>query len=274
MVSSILLGIAVFAYLVATISIHKSGSAATEQRMVATRNALMVAFCALTSHLAYVTLLVSQQGALDFSLSSMSAVVSLLLVGIFMLGCLGMEIARLGILVFPLAGLSLVFSFFWSGETAVLSGRQLLPISAFSAHVMVSVLAYCLLAIATIQALLFRYQEQQIKNRAAPSVLSALPPLQTMEQLLFRLIWMGFILLTLALLSGAVFGVEIFGQPFEFNHHTVLALLGWIVFAALLVQKIRGALLGSHAVIWTVAGFLLIQLGYFGTKFINESMHL
>lgn len=103
-------------------------------------------------------------------------------------------------------------------------------------------------------------------------MLMALPPLQTMEQLLFRLIWTGFILLTLTLLSGAVFSNEIFGKPFEFKHHTILASLGWLVFAILLIKRMSQGLRGSQAVYWTVGGFVLIQLGYFGTKFVSESL--
>jgi ABC-type uncharacterized transport system permease subunit len=105
-------------------------------------------------------------------------------------------------------------------------------------------------------------------------MLAGLPPLQTMESLLFRLVWMGFILLTAALLSGSVFSHEIFGKAFEFNHHTVLAFIGWCVFATLLYQRINNGIRGLPATTLTLAGFFLIQLGYFGTKIVNESLNL
>lgn len=208
--------------------------------------------------------------SLNFSLSSMMVLMSGLLMVIFLLGGLMMPIRRLGILVFPLTILSLLFALTWGDQVVTLDNRSL----AFNAHIVISLLAYSLLAIAAIQALLYVYQERQIKNRTNPAMLMALPPLQTMELLLFRLVAFGFAILTLTLVSGAVFSKEIFGYAFVFKHHTILALLGWLVFAIMLFKRVKHGLRGSQAVIWTISGFLLIQLGYFGTKFVSESLSL
>jgi len=208
--------------------------------------------------------------SLNFSLSSMLVLMSGLLAVIFLLGGLLMPIRRLGILVYPLTIVSLVFALLWSDQIITLDNRSL----AFNAHIVISLLAYCLLAIAAIQALLYVYQERQLKSRTNPTMLMALPPLQTMELLLFRMVGFGFATLTLTLLSGALFSQEIFGHAFVFKHHTILALLGWLVFAILLFKRVKHGLRGSYAVIWTISGFLLIQLGYFGTKIVSESLIL
>ncbi len=205
---------------------------------------------------------------LNLSLSSMVVLMSGMLVVLFLLGGLIMPIRRLGVLVFPFTILSLAFALLWGDQMAPIQNRSF----AFSAHIVISLLAYCVLAIASIQALLYAYQERQIKSRTNPAMLLALPPLQTMELLLFRLLGFGFIVLSLTLISGAVFSQQIFGHAFEFKHHTILALLGWIVFATLLFKRFKHGLRGSSAVIWTISGFLLIQLGYFGTKIVSESL--
>ena len=184
------------------------------------------------------------------------------------------EIQKLGIMVYPLAATSLLFGLYWNGGSGLEPARQLLPLSAFSTHVLVSILAYSLITIAAIQSILYLYQEIQFKQRATPTMLASLPPLQTMEVLLFRLVGIGFLLLSLTLLSGALFSKEIFGRAFEFNHHTVLALLGWLVFAVLLYRRRSSGLRGLPATAWTLLGFALIQLGYFGTKIVNESLNL
>jgi len=210
---------------------------------------------AAACHLAY-ALNVSFIGPnLNLSLSSMVVLMSGMLIVLFLLGGLIMPIRRLGILVFPFTILSLVFALLWGDQMAPIQNRSF----AFSAHIVISLLAYCVLAIASIQALLYAYQERQIKS-------------QTMELLLFRLVSFGFIVLSLTLISGAVFSQQIFGYAFEFKHHTILALLGWIVFATLLFKRFKHGLRGSSAVIWTISGFLLIQLGYFGTKIVSESL--
>ena len=214
---------------------------------------------------------------LDLSLSSMIPLVNGLLVVVFLLACTAMPIKRLGILVYPLTIICLIFAYFWDSAPSPISslGANSSEISrALNIHILISILSYALLAIAAIQSLLYAYQDHKIKTRASSTLLSALPPLQTMEQLLFRLVASGFILLSLTLISGALFSQQIFGQPFEFKHHTVLAILGWIVFGTLLYKRFAQGLRGSNAVIWTIGGFMLIQLGYFGTKIISESMKI
>lgn len=224
-----------------------------------------LAVLAIVFHLthAYNISFVSQ--ALNVSLSSMLVLISGLIAALFLLGGIAMPIRRLGILVYPFTILCLIF--------ALLAGNQVEPMSntslAFNAHILVSLLAYALITLASIQALLYVYQERQIKNRTNPAMLMALPPLQTMEQLLFRLAGFGFIALSLTLISGAFFSQEIFGHAFVFKHHTLLAFLAWLSFAIMLFKRTQSGLRGSQAVAWTITGFLLIQLGYFGTKIVS-----
>jgi len=242
--------------------------------------AFVLGWLATLLHLVYAYLFSFSSGILNFSLSSMVVLVSGLICLIYVLGGLSLPIRRLGIIVFPLTVLCLLFSQLWSNEFVTLSSSNAAADNSASskqsmlasAHVVIAILAYCLLAIAAIQALLYVYQERQLKRRASPAMLMALPPLQTMEQLLFRLIWTGFMLLTLTLVSGGAFSHEIFGKPFEFKHHTILAALGWLVFAVLLIKRHAQGLRGSQAVYWTVGGFVLIQLGYFGTKIVSETL--
>ncbi len=221
-------------------------------------------------HIGYALKFSFVEHALNVSLSSMMVLMSGMIMAIFLLGGLIMPIRRLGILMFPSTVISLIFAYLWGDQMALLDDKSL----AFGAHIVISMLAYCLLAIASIQALLYIYQERQIKNRTNPAMLMALPPLQTMELLLFRLVGVGFFVLSLTLISGAVFSQQIFGHAFVFKHHTFLALLGWVVFAILLFKRVKHGLRGSQAVIWTIGGFLLIQLGYFGTKIVSESLSL
>lgn len=270
MLNTLLLPAAIICYLAATFWVGhyiKSGSASDEQHK-SLQVAFLIAWMALLLHIIYAYQISIIEDGFDSSLSAMAVLVSAILVLIFQLGCLAIPIRRLGVLVFPLTILSLVFSFFWSGESNATQHLR----GALGAHVLVSIVAYCLLAIASIQALLYVYQEQQIKNRATPTMLMALPPLQTMETLLFRLIWVGFALLSLTLVTGAIFSKELFGHALEFKHHTILALLGWLVFAILLYKRTTLGLRGMQAAAWTLGGFLLIQLGYFGTKFVSESL--
>ena len=141
---------------------------------------------------------------------------------------------------------------------------------AFKAHISIAMLAYSLLTIAALHALLMAVVERRLHHPAMPSVMNNLPPLLTMETLLFRVIWVGFILLTLTLISGIVFSEEVFGQPLKFTHKTLFGIISWCVFAALLAGRQFYGWRGRIAIRWTLAGFIILLLAYLGSKFVLE----
>ena len=95
---------------------------------------------------------------------------------------------------------------------------------------------------------------------------------EAMEALLFNLLWRGFILLTLTLVSGVFFTEQIFGKAFVINHHIVLSASAWLVFGIFLFGHWRWGWRGKNALHWTIGGLSLLILGYFGTKFVLEFM--
>ncbi len=141
---------------------------------------------------------------------------------------------------------------------------------AFKAHLLIAMLAYSLLTIAALHALLMMVVERHLHHPTKHPVLANLPPLLAMEKLLFRIIWIGFILLTLTLLSGVVFSKEVFGQSLTFSHKTLFGFISWGVFAALLFGRQLYGWRGRIAVRWTLTGFATLLLAYIGSKFVLE----
>jgi ABC-type uncharacterized transport system permease subunit len=135
-------------------------------------------------------------------------------------------------------------------------------------HVLVSLLAYSLLALASVQAVLLAIQDHHLHARHPGGFIRALPPLQTMESLLFEMIIAGFLLLTLSLLSGFFFLENMFTQ--HMVHKTVLSVVGWIVFGTLLLGRFRAGWRGRTAIMWTLSGFVVLMLAYFGSKAVLE----
>lgn len=142
--------------------------------------------------------------------------------------------------------------------------------SAFKAHLLVSLLAYSLFTIAALHALLMALAEHRLHDRMLSKMLRNLPPLLTMESLLFRIIGAGFVLLTLAILSGVVFSEELFGKAMQFSHKTLFALISWCVYAVLLGGRHFYGWRGRTAITWSLAGFAMLLLGYLGSKFVLE----
>ncbi|TDI79946.1 MAG: cytochrome C biogenesis protein [Betaproteobacteria bacterium] len=141
---------------------------------------------------------------------------------------------------------------------------------AFTAHILIAMMAYSLLTIAALHALLMAVVERRLHNPSMSSVQVNLPPLLDMEELLFRIIWVGFLLLTLTLISGAVFSEEVFGQPIKLTHKTLFGFISWGVFAALLTGRKLYGWRGRIAIRWTLIGFVILLLAYLGSKFVLE----
>ena len=143
---------------------------------------------------------------------------------------------------------------------------------AFRLHLLIALLAYSLFTIAALHASLMAIVEKRLHHVGAnnASVAANLPPLLTLESLLFRLIAVGFALLTLTLITGVFFSEEIFHKPAEFNHKTVFALLSWIIYAVLLSGRRLWGWRGKIAVRWTWVGFTMLLLAYLGSQFVLE----
>lgn len=137
-----------------------------------------------------------------------------------------------------------------------------------TAHILLSMGAAALLFAAAVTAILSVILDQRLRSRRIVDLPRLLPPLDALEKVMFRLIGTGFILLTMALFTGFVFVTNLFAQ--HLLHKTVLSIVAWAVFLVLLIGRIRHGWRGRSAVNWTLAGFLILFLAYFGSKFVLE----
>jgi ABC-type uncharacterized transport system permease subunit len=169
-------------------------------------------------------------------------------------------------LVLPLAAVAVVIAALTPPARALANTNFV----AFKMHLIIAMLAYSLLTIASLHVLLMALLEKRLHDGAVTNALQKLPPLLTMEALLFRIIWAGFILLTLTLCSGVLFSEELFGKAAQFNHKTVFGFISWLIFGALLIGRHVYGWRGRIAVRYTLAGFLTLVLAYIGSKFVLE----
>jgi ABC-type uncharacterized transport system permease subunit len=135
-------------------------------------------------------------------------------------------------------------------------------------HIGLSLLGYGVFGLAAVQAAALGLLIRRLKHHQLQGMSAQLPPLQTMERLLFRMIWIGEALLLAAIASGAIFLENMFAQ--HLVHKTILSILAWLVFAVLLWGRHRLGWRGMTAVKWTLSGFLLLILAYFGSKLVLE----
>lgn len=236
----------------------------TDKTEVAPRWIRLLALAGLLAQTFHLHGLILTPLGIDLGLFHVGSAIAGLMVLMTLAATLREPLDNLFILILPLAALSTLL-----GAT-VQSPYQPLPTPTpgLTLHILSSVLAYSLLAIAAFQALLLAFQNRQLKARHGWSLLRHLPPLETMERLLFQLIQFGLLLLTLALLSGALSLDNLFAQ--HLAHKTILSLIAWCIFAALLWGRHRFGWRGSTAVRWTLFGFLALMLAFYGSKLVLE----
>lgn len=149
-------------------------------------------------------------------------------------------------------------------------------------HLLIALAAYGLMTVAALHALLMAALDRRLHQpAAAPAdgaqgpaligrVLDSLPPLLVQERLLFRVIWVGFVLLTLAVATGSVVSLTLTGKVLPFDHKTVFTLLSWLTFGLLLAGRQLRGWRGRVALRWTLAGFAFLLLSYTGSRFVLD----
>lgn len=206
--------------------------------------------------------LVTGQG-FNFGFFNAASLTALLTVALLLLVATWQPVESLAIPLLPVAATTLGLAAIYPSQQAISSTSWQLDV-----HILFSVLAYSLFVLAAVQAALLAIQERHLRNRQPGRFVRALPPLQVMEKLLFQMIGTGFILLTIALLSGFFFLDDIFAQ--HLVHKTSLSIAGWIIFGVLLWGRWRFGWRGRTAIRWTLSGFALLILAYFGSKLVLE----
>ncbi len=171
---------------------------------------------------------------------------------------------NLMVVLFPIAALAVVLAALMPADGALLTDLS----GGMLAHIGSSVLAYAVLAIAAVQAGAVAAQDYQLRHRQTRGLVQLLPPLQLMESILFEIVWVGLVLLTLAIASGFIFIDDIFAQ--HLVHKTVLSICAWLLFATLLWGHHRLGWRSQLAARFTLGGFVALMLAYAGSKFVLE----
>lgn len=200
----------------------------------------------------------------DIGFFSILSLVGWLVALLLLLAAFSNPIECLGIVVLPFTGLTILLRLL-SDEHQYLAQHLS---AGLKFHILVSILAYSLLSIAVVQAILLYIQEAHLHNKQPGGFIRTLPPLETMESMLFRMIRLGFIVLSVSLISGGFYLEDLLGQ--HLAHKTILSVTAWILFAILLWGRWQFGWRGRMAIRWTISAFVMLMLAYFGSKFVLE----
>ena len=224
---------------------------------------LMMSLAAIGLHCLGIYQLMALPEGFDLGLDNMASLIILVINIIILISSLRKPLHNLLIFFFPISVICIALSILLKQEPHFLAVSP-----GVSAHILLSIIAYSLLSIATLQSVLWNWQNRQLKQNQLTGTIKLLPPLQTMELLMFELLWAGVILLTLGIGAGFLYLDNIFAQ--HLVHKTVLSIFAWLIFASLLWGRHTLGWRGNTAVKWLLAGFCLLMLAYFGSKVVLE----
>ena len=204
---------------------------------------------------------------LNFNLFNTISLISLFFLFFYVIFSLYRPIVSLGILAAPTALIGMIVGYIGRAPY-----RPITDISVgLEAHILLSLAAYCVLLMAALQALFLRLQIRELKHQSIHRLwVNKLPSLQSMESLLFDMLLVGFVLLSIALGIGFVYVEDLLAQ--HLAHKTVFSVLSWLLFGALLLGNWRAGWRGKRAANMTIYAFILLAIGFVGSKFVLEML--
>ena len=204
---------------------------------------------------------------LNFNLFNTISLISLFFLFFYVIFSLYRPIVSLGTLAAPTALAGMIVGYIGRAPY-----RPITDISVgLEAHILLSLAAYCVLLMAALQALFLRLQIRELKHQSIHRFwVNKLPSLQSMESLLFDMLLVGFVLLSIALGIGFVYVEDLMAQ--HLAHKTVFSVLSWLLFGALLLGNWRAGWRGKRAANMTIYAFILLAIGFVGSKFVLEML--
>lgn len=155
---------------------------------------------------------------------------------------------------------AVMLAWLFPGEVRAVAHSRWAPL-----HWVLGLTSYGLFGAAVLHALMLDAADQRLRGKAAGPATALGLPLLKLERLTFRFVEAGFVVLTLALALGLVSPNWAWR-----DHKTVLSLLGWATFAALIAGRLWRGWRGRQATRWLYAGTLLLLLAYVGSRFVLE----
>lgn len=139
-------------------------------------------------------------------------------------------------------------------------------------HFATALLAQPLLINATAIALLIKFSNRQLHGPARGALAQSLPPVLTLERLLFLTVGCTFLTLTITLATGLISSLGNAGTVKLLSHKVLFSTVAWGVLGTLLLGHYHFGWRGRKAANLTLAGAALLFLGYIGTRLVLEAV--
>lgn len=188
----------------------------------------------------------------------------LVIVGSFILFERKYKVTTLGSFVVPIALMMLSAS-----STLHSEARQLPPIlqsNWFWFHALLAFASYACFTIAAGVAVMYLTQRYFLKKKHFGALFQKLPSLDTMDEISYRCLTIGFPLLTVAIISGSIWSEQAMGSYWIWDRKQTWSLIIWFIYAALLHGRLTIGWRGKRAAILSIIGFVVVLFTFLGMK--------
>lgn len=192
------------------------------------------------------------------------SVFSLMMVGVFLFFERRYQVTTLGSFVTPAALLMLVASSALHGKNGQLP--PILQSNWFWFHALLAFASYAAFAISCGVAVMYLIQRSLLKKKHFSGLFQKLPPLETLDEISYRCLAVGFPLLTVAIISGAIWSEQAVGSYWDWDPKQTWSLITWLIYAALLHGRLTIGWRGKRAAILSIVGFMVLLITFFGMK--------
>jgi len=140
-------------------------------------------------------------------------------------------------------------------------------------HTVVAFLGYASFAVAFGAAVIYLMQERFLKKRKISGLFQRLPSLNTLDDINYRCLTFGFPLLTVAIISGAIWAETAWGTYWSWDPKETWSLITWFVYAALLHGRLTTGWRGKKAAILAIIGFFVMLFTFLGVNLLMPGLH-
>lgn len=194
-----------------------------------------------------------------------------MIIGVLLLTHLKYKVKVLGAFLTPIA-LILMLS-------ALALPKEILPLAPVLRsywhpfHVIFAFLGNAIFTLTFCCGILYLIQEHQLKSKRMGAISKRLPSLKVLDDLNYRSLTFGFPMLTLGIITGAVWAEYAWGRYWGWDPKETWSLITWLLYAALLHQRLTVGWRGRKAAIMAIVGFFAVLFTFLGVNLLLPGLH-
>ncbi|MGI8784934.1 MAG: c-type cytochrome biogenesis protein CcsB [Acidobacteriota bacterium] len=188
----------------------------------------------------------------------------------FFLSYLRYRIKALGLFILPLVATLLLAGGLFEATPV----PEALRSSWIYIHIPLVFTAYAAFFVTFVASILYLFEERELKARRPGTFYYRLPPLQVLENLQRTALGIGFALMTLGIVSGALWAEQAWGQYWNWSDPKQSAAFAtWLIYLVLVHYRLTAGYRGRKVAILSVLGFLSVLFTFLGVSFFKEGPH-